>query len=121
MSTAEENRERVIAFYKMMFNDCNPAEAVQRYVGDDYIQHNVHVSSGKQGFIDYFERMARDYPGKHVDIKRSFVDGDHVILHCHQVWPEGLEYAGRLLCKHGFGSYVTHPWITGQSKSCIYL
>lgn len=94
MTSPEQNRQNVVDFYTMMFNDCKPAEAVERYVGDDYIQHNVHVSSGKQGFIDYFERMAAEYPGKHVDIKRSFVDGNHVILHCHQIWPEGLEYAG---------------------------
>lgn len=94
MPPPEQNRQNVIAFYEMMFNDCKPAEAIARYVGDDYIQHNVHVSSGKQGFIDYFERMAADYPGKRVVIKKSFVDDKHVILHCHQIWPEGLEYAG---------------------------
>ena len=38
--------------------------------------------------------MAQEYPGKRVEVKRAFVDGQHVILHCHQIWPEGLEYAG---------------------------
>ena len=84
----------VIAFYQMMFNDGRPREAIERYAGDDYIQHNPHVASGKQGFIDYFERMEAEYPGKRVDVKRAFADGDHVILHCHQIWPGGLEYAG---------------------------
>lgn len=94
MPDLDTMKREVIAFYELMFNDCRPAEAIARYAGQDYIQHNPHVASGKQGFIDYFERMATDYPGKHVEVKRAFAEGSHVILHCHQIWPGGLEYAG---------------------------
>lgn len=94
MSDLGAMKRDVIAFYEMMFNDCRPEEAIARYAGDDYIQHNPHVASGKQGFIDYFNRMAAEYPGKRVEVKRAFADGNHVILHCHQIWPGGLEYAG---------------------------
>ncbi|WP_424991014.1 nuclear transport factor 2 family protein [Fluviibacterium sp. S390] len=92
--TPDQKKQAVIAFYEMMFNDNRPRDAIERYVGADYIQHNPHVASGKQGFIDYFDRMAAEYPGKRVEVKRAFCDGDHVILHCHQIWPGGLEYAG---------------------------
>jgi predicted SnoaL-like aldol condensation-catalyzing enzyme len=92
--TPETDKANVIAFYEMMFNDCRPAEAIARYAGADYIQHNPHVGDGKDAFIAYFEKMAEEYPGKRVEVKRAFVDGQHVILHCHQIWPEGLEYAG---------------------------
>lgn len=90
----ETNKRDVIAFYELMFNECRPAEAVQRYVGAEYIQHNPLVADGIQPFVDYFELMATQYPGKHVDVVRSFADGDYVILHCRQTWPDGQEYAG---------------------------
>ncbi|WP_298854616.1 nuclear transport factor 2 family protein [uncultured Ruegeria sp.] len=90
----EQNKKNVIAFYEMMFNDCEPAKAIEQYVGDDYIQHNPDVEDGKQGFIDYFIKMADEYPVKSVVVKRAIAEGNHVVLHCHQIWPEGLEYAG---------------------------
>lgn len=106
----ETDKANVIAFYEMMFNDCEPAKAIETYAGDGYIQHNPHVSDGKDGFITYFERMTAEHPGKHVVVKRAIAEGNHVVLHCHQVWPGGLEYAGIDIFRLDESGKVVEHW-----------
>ena len=83
----ERNKRSVKAFYELMFNACKPREAIEKYAGAEYRQHNPHVADGKEAFIAYFEMMALEYPGKRVTVKRAFAEGNFVILHCHQEWP----------------------------------
>ena len=89
--SSEHNRQNAIAFYKTAFLG-NPNEAVEKYVGDEYIQHNPLVGNGPQPFIEYFERMAAEYPDKSIEFVRSVAEGDLVALHTHQTWPDGIEY-----------------------------
>ena len=87
----QKNKENAIAFYRMAYEG-NPKEAVTLYVGDKYIQHNPDVVDGPQGFIDYFERMQKEYSEKSISFVRCIAEGDLVALHTHQTWPGNEEY-----------------------------
>lgn len=86
-----QNKKNAVAFYQMAF-DGNPQEAAQLYVGDEYIQHNPLVGDGIQPFVDYFNKMAEEYPNKSIDFVRVIAEGDLVALHTHQIWPDNDEY-----------------------------
>jgi predicted SnoaL-like aldol condensation-catalyzing enzyme len=62
MSDLERNKQNVVAFYGLMFNQCRPREAIERYAGEEYIQHNPGVADGKQGFIDYLRKRRATIP-----------------------------------------------------------
>ncbi|WP_422104088.1 nuclear transport factor 2 family protein [Winogradskyella sp.] len=87
----ENNKKNAIAFYKMAYLG-NPVKAVEKFVGDVYIQHNPLVGDGKQPFIDYFERMHREYKDKSIEFVRCIAEGNLVALHTHQIWPGNDEY-----------------------------
>uniref|UniRef100_A0A6U2YQF0 SnoaL-like domain-containing protein n=1 Tax=Lotharella globosa TaxID=91324 RepID=A0A6U2YQF0_9EUKA len=93
-SLEAKRKDIAMNFYSMAFNDCKPREAVEKYVGDKYIQHNPLVGDGLEPFIEYFEKMAKEYPGKKVEFKKALADGEYVILHCFQTWPGDEDYAG---------------------------
>lgn len=94
MTNPAQNKQNAIAFYDLMFNQCQPEAAIAQYAGEVYIQHNPHVGDGKEAFISYFKRMASEYPGKKVAVKRAIAEDNMVVLHCHQTWPGDKDYAG---------------------------
>lgn len=106
----EARKQLAMDFYDLLFNQCKAREAAERYIGDEYIQHNPHVGDGIEPFIAYFDRMAAEYPGKRVAFKRAIAEGDYVVLHCHQTWPGDDDYAGIDIFRFDENDKVVEHW-----------
>lgn len=87
----EKNKQNAISFYRTAYEG-NPRKAIETYVGNEYIQHNPDVADGLNGFIEYFERMQKEYPDKSIEFVRCIAEGDLVALHTHQTWPGNDQY-----------------------------
>lgn len=88
-SVAEEaNRQAVLAFYEKGLNQ-KDADAALKYVGERYVQHNPNAADGPDGFRKFIAFLRDKAPHSHSEIKKSFVDGDFVILHVHSIREPG--------------------------------
>src|SRR5215471_851257 len=81
MTQLEKNKKTVLAFYTRAFNDHEPADAVARYVGSHYIQHNPDTPDGPEAFVKSTLDFIARSPGVRVDIKRVIAEGDFVAAH----------------------------------------
>jgi predicted SnoaL-like aldol condensation-catalyzing enzyme len=109
MTELEKNRETVIAFYERAFNDHEPADAVVRYVGPKYIQHNPDTPDGAEAFVKSTTALIARCPGLRVDIKRVIGEGNLVAAHnLVTTSPESRGMAGIDIFRIEEGKIVEH-------------
>jgi predicted SnoaL-like aldol condensation-catalyzing enzyme len=86
-SQEEANLKLVLDMFEAVLNPMDSA-AVDRFIAPAYIQHNQMAEPGREGLKRFLDMIRVETPEAVHDIKRAFVDGDHVTVHYHvRRWP----------------------------------
>ncbi|MFD4836334.1 nuclear transport factor 2 family protein [Achromobacter sp. NPDC058515] len=89
----QSNKEIVVAFFRMMFQDRDIDEAVRLYVSPNYTQHNPYMRDGVGPMVDFFPPYFEQHPQAIVEIKRVIAEGDLVVIH--NLWRDSPEDRGQ--------------------------
>ena len=84
----EANKKTVQAFYEAGLNK-KDFEAAAKFFGPKYIQHNPGAPDGIEGFKTFVNFLREKFPNSRSEIKKTFAEGDYVILHVHAVREPG--------------------------------
>ena len=85
-----ENNKRILReFADMMINQRRPEDAISKYLGDTYIQHEPGLADGAEGCLKSHQDMLKEYPDLRLEIKRMIAEGDLITLHLHLIRNEG--------------------------------
>src|SRR4051812_25348621 len=76
----EANKKMVVNFYQKIFGD-HDFTVIDKYVEDNYIQHNSSLADGKKALKKAVTIWLKDVPKGKVDFQHTAADGDLVILH----------------------------------------
>ena len=89
----EANLQLVLDMFAAVLNPMDSA-AVDRFISPTYIQHNQMAEPGREGLKRFLDMIRGQTPDAVHDVKRAFVDGDHVTVHYHvRRWPGDLGWA----------------------------
>jgi predicted SnoaL-like aldol condensation-catalyzing enzyme len=89
MSSPDQNKANVKAFYDLAFNQRQPEEAVKRYVGSSYRQHNPMAGDGPEPFIGFVKWITGENPDLRFEFKRFIAESDLVAVHSHLIPAKG--------------------------------
>jgi len=78
----EANKKIVLDFYDKAINQ-KDFEAASVHLGDKYIQHNPLAADGPEGLKTFLAFAKQNIPKFRIEFKRTFADGDYVIVHGH--------------------------------------
>jgi predicted SnoaL-like aldol condensation-catalyzing enzyme len=108
--TAEEQRnlDLVLEMYREVLAKMDSSK-VDRYISPDYVQHSSLAPPGRAALKQFLDMIRVQSPAARTEIKRAFVDGDHVVCHVHVMRHPGdpglavvdiFRVAGGLIVEH---------------------
>jgi predicted SnoaL-like aldol condensation-catalyzing enzyme len=89
----QANLDFVLRMFAEVLNPMD-SSAVDRFISPNYIQHNQMAEPGREGLKAFLDMIKAQTPQAVHDVKRAFVDGDHVTVHYHvRRWPDDNGWA----------------------------
>lgn len=83
----EENKRIAREWHELAMR--KPEEAVVKYLGTNYRQHNPGTADGPESFIKTVKWFAQNFPEFRMETKRIIAEGDLVVLHSHLILKPG--------------------------------
>ena len=120
--------EHAKGLYLEGIRDGNMKAALDRHVGDRYIQHSTGVADGKEGFMEFFGPFLERTPIRDIQVVRAFEDGRYVFCHVYQNLNNGAakwvtadlfdtDESGRLI-EH-WDVIAEYVWPTASGRSMV--
>lgn len=78
----EANLQLVLDMFAHVLNPMDSA-AVDRFIAPGYVQHSQLAPPGRDALKAFLDMIRAETPEAVHDVKRAFVDGDHVTVHYH--------------------------------------
>jgi predicted SnoaL-like aldol condensation-catalyzing enzyme len=78
------NKKLVADFYQQLFGD-KDLNAIDKYIGDVYIQHNPALPDGKEALKQGAAQWFKGAPKEKIDIQHLSADGNLVYIHTKSV------------------------------------
>jgi predicted SnoaL-like aldol condensation-catalyzing enzyme len=66
-----------------------PEEAVAKYIGLNYRQHNPGSADGPESLVSTMKWFTENFPELRMETKRIIAEGDTVVLHTHLILKPG--------------------------------
>ena len=83
----EENKRIAREWHELALRQ--PEEAVAKYIGPNYRQHNPGAADGSESLIKTMKWFTQNFPELRMETKRIIAEGDHVVLHSHLILNPG--------------------------------
>ncbi len=78
----EANLKLVLDMFAHVLNPMDSG-AVERFIAPGYVQHSQLAPPGRDALKAFLDMIRAQTPDAVHDVKRAFVDGDHVTVHYH--------------------------------------
>ena len=89
----QANLDLVLAMFAQVLGPMD-SSAVDRFIAQDYIQHSQLAEPGREALKRFLDMIREQTPEAVHDVRRAFVDGDHVTVHYHvRRWPGDAGWA----------------------------